>query len=62
MRDRLERILTIEDPEVLRTKLTAFNESLPSLLRDINADPEAARVLEDSMATGVLRLLAPKRK
>lgn len=57
LRERLERILTIEDPEVLRAKLVAFRDSLPALLKDINADPESARALEDAMASGILRLI-----
>ena len=54
LRDRLERILQIEDPEIFRLKLEAFRDALPELLQDINADPESARVMEDSLQTGFL--------
>ncbi len=55
IRDRLERILAINDPDILRAKLVKFNSEIPALLSDINADPESARVLEDEMAAGLLQ-------
>lgn len=54
LRARLERILTIEDDDLMRAKLQTFLRDLPSLLKDINADPESARVLEDSLQRGLL--------
>ncbi|MEY4428707.1 MAG: hypothetical protein RLZZ182_1396, partial [Pseudomonadota bacterium] len=49
IRQRLERILAIEDESILRAKLEEFRGELPQLLKDINADPRAARVMEDFM-------------
>ena len=54
LRERLARILEIEDPDLMRAKLAAFLKQLPQLLKDINADPESARVLEDQLQTGLL--------
>lgn len=45
LRKRIERILQIEDPEILKTKLESLRGELPSLLRDLNADPDSARAL-----------------
>jgi len=47
---RLARIMQIADAELLTEKLRAFRAELPQLLADINADPDAARVLQDTMA------------
>ncbi len=52
--DRLRRILTIEDPAVLREKLVAFRDELPGLMRSIGADPAAAREIEAMMARAML--------
>lgn len=60
LRERLARIVQIEDETILRAKLTAFVESLPKLLADINADPESARALEDEMRAGLIQIA--KRK
>lgn len=54
LRMRLERILTIEDPDLLRSKLEALLKQIPQLLSDMNADPESARVLEDALQRGLL--------
>jgi hypothetical protein len=54
LRQRIERILSIEDPDLLRSKLQALVKQLPALLKDLNADPESARVLEDALQRGVL--------
>jgi len=54
LRDRIARILEIEDPDLLRSKLEALVKQLPQLLKDINADPESARVLEDQLHKGLL--------
>lgn len=59
IRDRLARILQIESPDVLKAKLQAFLAELPQLLKDINADPESARVIEaiaaPALAKGLTR-------
>jgi len=60
LRDRLERILAIQDPEILKAKLGAMVQQLPSLLTDINADPESARVIEDAMFNGIVTNLRKK--
>lgn len=54
LRDRVERILAIDDVDLQRAKLQAFLNDLPQLLKDINADPESARVLEDALQRGIL--------
>jgi len=54
LRTRLERILQISDPELFRAKLTTFRAELPQLLRDINADPELARCLEQQLSAAFL--------
>lgn len=54
VRDRLQRILGIEDEEVLRSKLVAFRADLPRLLKSITADPEAARIFEAIYARNLL--------
>lgn len=61
LRDRLEAIIGIDDPAIRDTKLRALRDSLPSLLKDINADPESARVLADAMAAGMLKQILPAR-
>lgn len=57
LRERLARIMEIQDEQILRAKLTAFVAELPQLLSDINADPESARVLEDEMRSGLIRAI-----
>lgn len=60
LRDRLARILQIEAPDVLKAKLQAFLAELPQLLKDINADPESARVLEALAAPALAQGLTEK--
>lgn len=59
LRDRLARISAIEDPDLLRSKLEAFLKQLPALLKDMNADPESARVLQDAMRKSAQKEGAP---
>lgn len=59
---RLEKILQIEDPELFKAKLQAFKDELPQMLKDINADPEAARVLQVKMAEAMAAGMAQKGK
>lgn len=54
LRLRLERILEIEDEQILRARLEAFRNELPQLLKDINADPAAAGTLEQLLTGAVL--------
>ena len=51
---RLERILQIEDPELLRSKLEALKAELPQILKDINGDPAAAKVMADTFSAALL--------
>jgi len=55
VRQRLTRILGIEDPAIQRDKLAAFVNELPALLRDINADPASARQFEILIAQATVR-------
>lgn len=52
---RLRRILTIEDPQVLATKLESFRAELPQLMKSLGADPAAAREIEAMMARSMLQ-------
>lgn len=55
IRVRLERILSIQDPNILMSKLEEFKAELPQLLKDINADPKSAQVMESMMHTAFLK-------
>lgn len=54
IRQRLERILAIENEDIMRTKLEEFRGELPQLLKDINADPKSATVFADAMKDSFL--------
>lgn len=58
-RARLERILTIQSPDVLKTKLQQFLAELPQLLKDLEADPDTARALEELLAPAVAQTINP---
>ncbi len=60
--DRLRAILSIEDPAIFAEKLAAFRAEIPSLLASVNADPQAARELEQMMAAAMLDGLASARR
>ena len=62
VRKRLEAILRIEDPEILKNRLGAFQRELPRLLKDINADPASARVLEGMMRAAMREGAARKER
>jgi phage gp29-like protein len=53
LRRRLQRIIEIQDPDILRDRLDALRAELPSLLRDINADPASASALQTSLFTAI---------
>lgn len=53
LRRRLEAILQIDDPEIQRNRLVALRADLPQLIQDINADPEAARVIEETLGAAL---------
>lgn len=55
IRIRLERILDIENPDILKGRLNAFKAELPQLLKDINADPQSAAVMESLMHRSFLK-------
>lgn len=60
IRQRLERILAIEDPEIQRERLAAFQAELPQLFKDIAADPAAASALAAQLAARLIDGLATK--
>ncbi len=51
---RLQAILEIDDPEILKNRMRAFQAELKKLGKDIKADPAQAKVLEDAMAAGMV--------
>lgn len=55
VRARLERILGIQNEDILRNKLQEFRDELPQLLKDINADPKSAAVFEQAMQAAFLK-------
>jgi hypothetical protein len=61
VRLRLQRIMQITDPEIMREKLVAFRADLPQLLLDINADPESALVMEKILGTALANGLTAQR-
>lgn len=50
VRNRIASIMQIENEDIRNSKLKAFSESLPKLLKDLNRDPEVARPLGDAMS------------
>lgn len=58
VRNRLERILGIADPDVLAARLKEFLAELPRLLKSINADPASAGALEQSLSAALFNGLA----
>lgn len=62
IRERLERILTIQDPQILESKLIQFKIELPGLLKDINADPKFADVLTQQMLSAAKTPLPERPK
>jgi phage gp29-like protein len=55
LRDRIERILSIQNPDILNAKLAEFQKELPQILKDINQDPNSAKVLEGLMHRAFLK-------
>lgn len=55
VRERLQRILAIEDPGILQVKLEGFLQEVEGLKRDLAADPEAARALEELNAQAMAK-------
>jgi len=54
IRVRLERILAIEDPDIQRERLAAFQSELPGLFKDISADPAAATAFAADLAKSLI--------
>jgi hypothetical protein len=54
VRERLETILDIEDPQFRDSALRNLQRDLPAILKAIAASPASARVLEDTLAAAVL--------
>jgi phage gp29-like protein len=61
IQQRLQAILEINDPEILRTRLHSFLQQLPQLRKDILADPASAVVLLDEMSGAIKAGLAGKK-
>ena len=55
IRERLERILSIQTPDILNAKLIEFQKEIPQLLKDMNQDPNSAKVLEGLMHRAFLK-------
>ena len=53
IRARLSRILLIQDPALLKEKLSSFKLQLEQMKRDMEADPEVAQALEQIMNQAV---------
>jgi phage gp29-like protein len=49
VRERMERILAIEDPEIFRARMQALVTELPGLARDIGQDPAAGETMGREM-------------
>lgn len=60
LRERLERILTIEDPQILKAKLARFAFEIERLKHDITADSDLARALEQLSADALVKGLEGK--
>jgi phage gp29-like protein len=60
LRDRLERVLQIEDPKLFEEKLRLLLTEIEQLKRDIAADPSSARALEALLAENFKRGVAAK--
>ena len=54
LRDRLDQIMAQEDPGFRDAALSNLINELPEILIAMNADPQAARMLEQSMVAGLL--------
>ena len=52
VRQRLETILAIDNPTERANELRRLRDQLPELLAKMNADPVAAKILEDAMSSG----------
>jgi hypothetical protein len=53
VRERLSRILEIEDPEILKARLAAFQAEVDALKADLLADPAMAGEIEKLLAAGM---------
>jgi phage gp29-like protein len=58
--ERLQRILSIQDPEIFKARLTAFLAELDQLKADLSADPAAAKALEQMNTQAMLAGLTGK--
>jgi phage gp29-like protein len=54
VRDRIARILEIEDPEIQRERITALLAELPALLRDLVQDPAGAELIQRQLTASLL--------
>lgn len=53
IRNRLETIIQVEDPELRNAALKKLQSDLPAMLLKINANPSSAKVLEDTLAAAM---------
>lgn len=60
VRERLEKILTIEDPQILQARLARFTHEIERLKHDIAADSSFARELEKISAAALAKGLEGK--
>lgn len=58
--EQLDRILAVTDPGIRREQLVRFRTELPTLLRDINAHPEQARVLYETLSSAFVNGITAK--
>lgn len=54
LRERLANIMQIEDPVFRQNALRNLRNDLPQMLIAMNAEPEAAQALEESMSSGLI--------
>lgn len=50
---RLSAILSIQDPEIFRTRMAAFKTDLEQLKKDVLADPQTAQVMQTILSTAL---------
>jgi len=54
LRQRLQHAIDIDDPDFQRAALANLQRELPDMLRDINAEPQTAQVLENALAAALV--------
>lgn len=54
LREKIEYVLTIEDPEFFMNALKNLQAELPAMLLEINANPKSAKALEDTFSSAAI--------